>query len=110
MRYISRHPEGNPENGRSLPRRYRTRCGQKGRIVYWSTAVNHNGTVEVTTPGGTPIISSPKQVFPSGKAQNNMLYGTSADGTKFLAMRRLNSGSGSSLFVVVNWQGLLNER
>jgi eukaryotic-like serine/threonine-protein kinase len=82
----------------------------KGKIVYWSTSLNHNEWVEVKTPGGAPVISAPKQVFPNGKAQNNMLYGTSADGTKFLAMRRLNSGSGSSLYVVVNWQGLLNER
>lgn len=82
----------------------------KGRIVYWSTALNHNEWVEVRTPGGAPVISAPKPVFPSGKAQNNMLYGASADGTKFLAMRRLNSGSGSGLYVVVNWQGLLNER
>ena len=82
----------------------------KGRIVYWSIALNHNEWVEVKTPGGAPIISAPKQLFPTGKAQNNLLYSTSADGTRFLAMRRLNSGSGSILYVVVNWQGLMNAR
>jgi len=80
----------------------------KGKIFYWSTPLNHNEWVDVKTTSGTPIISVPQQVFPTGKAQNNLLYGSSADGTRYLALRRLNSGSGSSLYVVVNWQGLLN--
>jgi Tol biopolymer transport system component len=80
----------------------------KGKIVYWSMALNHNEWVDFKAPGGSPVLSAPKQVFPAGKGLNNMLYGASADGTRYLALRRLNAGSGSTLHVIVNWQGLLN--
>jgi serine/threonine-protein kinase len=81
----------------------------EGGIVYYSMGSNRNERVDFSAVGGTPTFSPPKPVFPPGKAPNNMLYGSTAGGRRHLALRRSNSGSESSLYLVVNWQVLMSE-
>jgi Tol biopolymer transport system component len=82
----------------------------RGRIVYFSYEANRNESVEFSVRGGNPSFGRAEPLFTSGKAQNNYLYGTTPDARKYLSLRQSNSGTGSSLRIVVNWKGLMNSR
>jgi len=76
--------------------------------VFWSIASSRNEWVQFATRGGSPAFSTPQPVFPEGKAQQIQLFGATADGARYLALRRQNTGIGSNLYLIVNWQDLLS--
>jgi Tol biopolymer transport system component/predicted Ser/Thr protein kinase len=76
-------------------------------ISYHSRARDRYETVEVSLTSGTPSFSQPRPLFPRGQFQSVFLFGTPADGSRFLGLRPVNAGSGSGLSLIVNWQELL---
>jgi serine/threonine-protein kinase len=82
----------------------------KGRIVYYAMNSNRNEAVTFTVEGGTPVFGSPEPLLPPGRGTNNMLYGITPDGKKYLGVRRSHSGSGSQLSIIVNWRNVVSDQ
>ena len=82
----------------------------RDRIIYFSTARDRYESCNVSFSSGSPSFSQPAPLFPGGQSQNNLIYGISGDGKRYLGWRRVNSGSGGSLSLVINWMGLVEPK
>lgn len=76
-------------------------------IVYRSTARDRYEISDISFATGRPAFSQPRPVFRSGVTENFFIRGVSNDGKRFLAESPDNTGSGSNLFIVANWKGLV---
>jgi eukaryotic-like serine/threonine-protein kinase len=77
------------------------------RIVYRSSARDRFEVSDISFTTGRPTFSQPRPLFSSGVTENFFIRGVSNDGKRFLAESPDNIGSGSNLFIVANWKGLV---
>ena len=76
-------------------------------IVYRSSARDRYEISDISFTTGRPTFSQPRPLFSSGVTENFFIRGVSKDGKRFLAESPDNIGSGSNLFIVANWKGLV---
>jgi eukaryotic-like serine/threonine-protein kinase len=76
-------------------------------IVYRSSARDRYEISDISFATGRPAFSQPRAVFRSGVTENFFIRGVSNDGKRFLAESPDNIGSGSNLFIIANWRGLV---
>jgi eukaryotic-like serine/threonine-protein kinase len=77
------------------------------KIIYRSAARDRFEISDISFAAGRPTFSQPRPVFQSGVTENFFIRGVLKDGKRFLAESPDNIGSGSNLFILANWKGLV---
>jgi eukaryotic-like serine/threonine-protein kinase len=77
------------------------------RIIYRSSARDRFEVSDISFTTGRPTFGQPRPLFSSGVTENFFIRGVSKDGKRFLAESPDNIGSGSNLFIIANWKGLV---
>jgi eukaryotic-like serine/threonine-protein kinase len=80
------------------------------KIIYRSSARDRFEISDISFTTGRPTFRQPRSLFSSGVTENFFIRGVSIDGKRFLAESPDNIGSGSNLYIVANWKGLVESQ